>query len=164
RGLAFLDLGDTAKAIEDLSAAAETPQVGVKARAALEEARRRASGRKTPAEEDPEALLARLGELLPRAAAGDAAAEKEATTLARGSGALRGAPRGVPRLRAGARGRLLPLPRPRRRARQRPVAHAGLRAGPRRVPLRLSQARGRRRGALSPRRAAPCPRRLQAGG
>ena len=76
RGLAFLDLGDTAKAIEDLSAAAETPQVGVKARAALEEARRRASGRKTPAEEDPEALLARLGELLPRAAAGDAAAEK----------------------------------------------------------------------------------------
>src|SRR5438046_6662966 len=90
RGLAFLDLGDTAKAIEDLSAAAETPQVGVKARAALEEARRRASGRKTPAEEDPEALLARLGELLPRAAAGDAAAEKGATTLARGLAARAG--------------------------------------------------------------------------
>ena len=46
RGLAFLELGDTAKAIEDLSAAADTPQVGAKARAALEEARRRASGRK----------------------------------------------------------------------------------------------------------------------
>src|SRR5439155_1614051 len=84
RGLAFLELGDTAKAIEDLSAAAETPQVGAKARAALEEARRRASGRKAPAEEDPEALLAHLGELVPRAAGGDAAAEKQATALARG--------------------------------------------------------------------------------
>ena len=90
RGLAFLDLGDTAKAIEDLSAAAETPQVGAKARAALEEARRRASGRKAPAEEDPEALLAHLGELVPRAAGGDAAAEKQATALARGLAARAG--------------------------------------------------------------------------
>ena len=90
RGLAFLELGDTAKAIEDLSAAAETPQVGAKARAALEEARRRASGRKGSAEEDPEALLARLGELVPRAAGGDAAAEKQATALARGLAARAG--------------------------------------------------------------------------
>src|SRR5439155_255764 len=90
RGLAFLELGDTAKAIEDLSAAAETPQVGAKARAALEEARRRASGRKAPAEEDPEALLAHLGELVPRAAGGDAAAEKQATALARGLAARAG--------------------------------------------------------------------------
>ena len=91
RGLAFLELGDTAKAIEDLSAAAETPQVGAKARAALEEARRRASGRKGSAEEDPEALLARLGDLLPRTTAGDAAVEKDATALARGL-AARGGP------------------------------------------------------------------------
>src|SRR5439155_214503 len=91
RGLAFLELGDTAKAIEDLSAAADTPQVGAKARAALEEARRRASGRKGSAEEDPEALLARLGDLLPRATGGDAAVEKDATTLARGL-AARGGP------------------------------------------------------------------------
>ena len=91
RGLAFLELGDTAKAIEDLSAAADTPQVGAKARAALEEARRRASGRKGSAEEDPEALLARLGDLLPRATGGDAAVEKDATALARGL-AARGGP------------------------------------------------------------------------
>src|SRR5205823_5415679 len=75
----------------DLSAAADTPQVGAKARAALEEARRRASGRKGSAEEDPEALLARLGDLLPRTTAGDAAVEKDATTLARGL-AARGGP------------------------------------------------------------------------
>ncbi len=91
RGLAFLELGDTAKAIEDLSAAADTPQVGAKARAALEEARRRASGRKGSAEEDPEALLARLGDLLLRTTAGDAAGEKDATALARGL-AARGGP------------------------------------------------------------------------
>ena len=91
RGLAFLELGDTAKAIEDLSAAADTPQVGAKARAALEEARRRASGRKGSAEEDPEALLARLGDLLPRTTAGDAAVEKDTTALARGL-AARGGP------------------------------------------------------------------------
>ena len=61
------------------------------ARAALEEARRRASGRKGSAEEDPEALLARLGDLLPRATGGGAAVEKDATTLARGL-AARGGP------------------------------------------------------------------------
>jgi tetratricopeptide (TPR) repeat protein len=91
RGLAFLDLGETAKAIEDLSAAAETPQVGARARAALEEARRRASGKQGPAGEDPEALLARLGDLLPRAAAGAVSVEKDATALARGL-AARGGP------------------------------------------------------------------------
>ena len=91
RGLAFLDLGETGKAIEDLSAAAGTPQVGAKARAALEEAQRRASGRKAPSENGPEVLLARLGELLPRAATGDAAAEKDTTALARGL-AARGGP------------------------------------------------------------------------
>jgi len=91
RGLAFLDLGETAKAIEDLAAASAEPRVGAKARAALEEARRRAAGAKAPAESDPEALLARLGERLPRAAAGDPTADKEATALARGLAARGGA-------------------------------------------------------------------------
>ena len=84
RGLAFLDLGETAKAIEDLSAAAEEPRVGAKARAALEEARRRGASKQAPTENDPEAQLARLGDLLQRTASGDAAAEKVATDLARG--------------------------------------------------------------------------------
>ncbi len=85
RGLAFLDLGDNAKAIEDLTTATEEPRVGAKARAALDEARRRASGGKqAPAETDPEAQLAHLGDLLARAGAGEAAAEKDTTQLARG--------------------------------------------------------------------------------
>jgi tetratricopeptide (TPR) repeat protein len=91
RGLAFLDLGETAKAMADLAAAAEEPRVGAKARAALEEARRRGTGKQAPAETDPETLLTRLGDLLPRAAAGDAGAEKDATALARGL-AARGGP------------------------------------------------------------------------
>ena len=91
RGLAFLDLGDTGKAIEDLRAASEQPGVGPKAHAALEEAQRRAGGKAAPAANDPETLLVRLGEVLPRAAGGDAGAEKEATTLARGL-AVRGGP------------------------------------------------------------------------
>jgi tetratricopeptide (TPR) repeat protein len=90
RGLAFLDLGERGKAIEDLQAAVEQPRVAAKARAALEEARRR-SGAKAAEETGPDALLGRLGELLPKAAGGDAAAEKEATTLARGL-AVRGGP------------------------------------------------------------------------
>jgi tetratricopeptide (TPR) repeat protein len=91
RGLAFLDLGDTGKAIEDLTAAAEEPRVAAKARAALEEARRRATGRQAPAENEPEAQLARLGDLLERAARGDAGAEKDTTALARGLAARGGA-------------------------------------------------------------------------
>jgi TolA-binding protein len=91
RGLAFMDLGEHGKAIEDLTAASNEPRVGAKARAALEEARRRAAGRRTPAAEDPDALLGRLTDLLPRAASGDAAAEKDATALARGL-AARGGP------------------------------------------------------------------------
>src|SRR5581483_8708975 len=67
------------------------PRTAAKARAALAEARRRASGQKEPAAEDPEALLARLGDLVSAAAAGDLAAEKDATALARGL-AARGGP------------------------------------------------------------------------
>src|SRR5207249_2965075 len=93
RGLAFLDLGETAKAIEDLEAATQAgaPAVAAKARGALEEARRRTAGRAAPAENEPEQLLARLGELVPRAAAGETSVEKDATALARGL-AARGGP------------------------------------------------------------------------
>ncbi|TMA97873.1 MAG: hypothetical protein E6J70_15020 [Deltaproteobacteria bacterium] len=93
RGLAFLDLGETAKAVEDLEAATQAgaPAVAGKARAALEEARRRAAGRAAPAENEPEQLLARLGELVPRAAGGETGVEKDATALARGL-AARGGP------------------------------------------------------------------------
>src|SRR5262249_6237825 len=91
RGLAFLDLGDQAKAMADLQAAADDPHTATKAKAALAEARRRTSGGKTePPENDPETLLTHLGDLLPRAADGDAAAEKDATTLARGLAARGG--------------------------------------------------------------------------
>lgn len=93
RGLAFLDLGENAKAIEDLRAASEQPGVGARARAALEEARRRGAGGKPSAAapaDDPQALLGRLGDLLPRAAGGEAASEKEVTTLARGLAARGG--------------------------------------------------------------------------
>jgi hypothetical protein len=61
RGLAFMELGDYAKATEDLTAAAEESSTAGKAKAALEETKRRAAGGKKPApEEDPDALLARL--------------------------------------------------------------------------------------------------------
>jgi tetratricopeptide (TPR) repeat protein len=91
RGLAFMDLGDYKKAIEDLSAAVEEGRVSAKARPALEEAKRRAAGKKPgePAPDDPEAMVGKLGELLGRA--GDDATQKEATTLARGL-AARGGP------------------------------------------------------------------------
>src|SRR5439155_625063 len=46
---------------------------------------------RSPRWRDPEVLTPRLGELLPRAATGDAAAEKDATALARGL-AARGGP------------------------------------------------------------------------
>jgi hypothetical protein len=91
RGLAFLDLGEIKNAIEDLEAAAADPRTAAKARAALAEARRRASGQKEPAADNPEALLVRLGDLVSAAAAGDLAAEKDATALARGL-AARGGP------------------------------------------------------------------------
>jgi tetratricopeptide (TPR) repeat protein len=90
RGLAFLDLGETAKAIEDLTAASGEATVASKAKAALEEARRRGTGKQGPAENEPENLLTRLGDLLPRAAGGDTAAERDATTLARGLAARGG--------------------------------------------------------------------------
>ncbi len=90
RGLAFLDLGDTQKAIEDLSAAVEEGRIAAKARPALEEARRRAAGGKaTAAENDPETLLARVGDLV-AATGNDPAREKDATALARGLAARGG--------------------------------------------------------------------------
>jgi tetratricopeptide (TPR) repeat protein len=94
RGLAYLDLGDVAKASEDLEAAAKDPRTAAKAKVALAELRRRGGGggpdAKAPAPDDPEVLVARLGDLIGRAAAGDAGAEKEASALARGLAARGG--------------------------------------------------------------------------
>ncbi len=84
RGLAFMELGDYAKATEDLTGAAEENSTAGKAKAALEEAKRRAAGKKAAKEEDPEALLARLTGLLKETAGGDAKTEAQATELARG--------------------------------------------------------------------------------
>jgi tetratricopeptide (TPR) repeat protein len=90
RGLAFMELGEYAKAEEDLGAAAAEAPTAAKAKVALAEARRRAAGRKAPAAEDPEALLARLGGLLRDAAGGDPKVEAQATELARGLAARGG--------------------------------------------------------------------------
>jgi len=91
RGLAFMDLGEYAKAIEDLQLASNESRVAIKARSALEEARRRAGGGKERSPElDPEQLLARLADILPRAAAGETNADKDALDLARGLAARGG--------------------------------------------------------------------------
>lgn len=91
RGLAFMDLGEHSKAIADLEGAARLPRTAAKAKTALTEARRLAGGGRR-AEQPPsrEELLAKLEGLLPKAARGDATAEKEATDLARGLAASGG--------------------------------------------------------------------------
>lgn len=100
QGLAFLDLGDWAKATEHLQAAAKYAKIAPKAKAALAEVKRRAAGGKPDAvapepqkapEITPESLQTELEGLLPKAAAGDAGAEKRATELARGLAARGGA-------------------------------------------------------------------------
>ena len=84
RGLAFMDLGQYGNAIADLEAAAADRRTAGKARAALAEARRRASGAK-PVKKPPGPadLLERLRAMLPRAT-GNSNTAKEATELARG--------------------------------------------------------------------------------
>jgi tetratricopeptide (TPR) repeat protein len=84
RGLAFMELGEYAKATEDLTAAAAESSTAGKAKAALEETKRRAQGKKAAAAtvEDPEALLAKLTGLLKEAK--DPKSEAAATELARG--------------------------------------------------------------------------------
>jgi tetratricopeptide (TPR) repeat protein len=89
RGLAFLDLGNLGQAREDLEAAAKDPRTASKAKAALGELERRQTGKKAPAVDDPEALLARMTDALPKAA-GDPALEKDTTELARGLAARGG--------------------------------------------------------------------------
>ena len=89
RGLAFLDLGNYAQAREDLQAAAKDSHTQTKARAALAELERRQTGKKTPVAEDPDALLSRLVDALPKAAT-DPGLEKETTELARGLAARGG--------------------------------------------------------------------------
>ena len=90
RGLAFMELGEWAKAREDLEAAAGESRTSAKAKAALDELARRQGGKKAAPEDDPEALVARLADVLPRAAE-EAAVEKDATALARGLAARGGA-------------------------------------------------------------------------
>jgi TolA-binding protein len=92
RGLAFLDMGNYAQAREDLEAAAKDGRTASKARAALAELERRQGGKKTPAgppPDDPEALLAKMTDALPKAAT-DPATEKDVTQLARGLAARGG--------------------------------------------------------------------------
>jgi tetratricopeptide (TPR) repeat protein len=93
RGLAYMDAGNYKSAIDDLGEAAGKAQTRTKAQAALAEAKRRAGGQFAPTPPpppDPEALLTRMAELLPQASGGSAAAEKEATELARGLAAKGG--------------------------------------------------------------------------
>jgi tetratricopeptide (TPR) repeat protein len=92
RGLAYLDMGNFAQAKEDLDAAARDPRTASKAKAALAELERRRSGKTTPAPpvDETAALLAKMTDALPKAAAGDVALEKTATELARGLAARGG--------------------------------------------------------------------------
>lgn len=102
QGLAFMDLGDWAKATAHLQAAAKLPKLAGRSKAALAEVKRRAAGGdpdkpdtpapepEKPPEVTPESLLGDLKGLLPKAAQGDAAAEKRATELARGLAARGG--------------------------------------------------------------------------
>jgi tetratricopeptide (TPR) repeat protein len=91
RGLAFLDMGNYSQAREDLEAAAKDPRTAGKAKAALAELERRQTGKKTaaPAADDPEVLLGRMTDTLPKAG-GDPAIEKTTTELARGLAARGG--------------------------------------------------------------------------
>ncbi len=95
RGLAYMDLGDWAKATADLEQASSESRTATRAKSALAEVARRKAGGKAPeappqpAPDDPETLFGQLGDRLPKVP-GDAAAEKDATALARGL-AARGA-------------------------------------------------------------------------
>lgn len=97
RGLAYLDLGDWAKARADLREAAGMPRTAQKAKVALAEVDRRAAGGKEPTNEppppdpnDPEILAGKLADWLPKAP-NDASLQKDAFDLARGL-AARGGP------------------------------------------------------------------------
>jgi tetratricopeptide (TPR) repeat protein len=89
RGLAFLDMGNFSQAREDLEAAAKDPRTSSKAKAALAELDRRQTGKKTPVVDQPEDLLAKMVDALPKAAT-DPAVEKDTTALARGLAARGG--------------------------------------------------------------------------
>ena len=163
RGLAFLDLGEYPKAIEDLTAAAERAALGGEgARRARGGAPARGGGKREPGgRTTPRRCSRRLGELLPRGAGGDAAAEKDATTLARGlaarGGAVAGARQSVGRREARRRRRaasleLRPLP-PRRSS----PSTADAAPTSRRSSRASAEVTRRRARALAAR--APLPRR-----
>ncbi|HEV7732364.1 MAG TPA: tetratricopeptide repeat protein [Candidatus Binatia bacterium] len=96
RGLAYMDMGDWGKATADLEQASSEAKTASRAKAALAEVARRKAGGKAPeappqpAPDDPEVLATGLAERLPKVP-GDAAAEKDAATLARGLAARGGA-------------------------------------------------------------------------
>jgi tetratricopeptide (TPR) repeat protein len=82
RGLAYLDLAQYGDATNDLEAAAKLPRTAAKAKAALAEVKRRASGGKAPAAPDPAQRLEQLRSML--LAARDAPAKGiEAMEMAR---------------------------------------------------------------------------------
>lgn len=89
RGLAYLDLGNWSQARDDLEQAARDGRTASKAKAALAELERRQTGKKSPPVDDPETLLARMADALPKAAT-DPAVEKDTTALARGLAARGG--------------------------------------------------------------------------
>lgn len=95
RGLAYMDLGEKAKAQEDFEQAAKESRTATKAKAALEELKRRGAGgqapppKAEPAPDDPEVLLGKLGTELPKAAE-DPGRQQDTTALARGLAARGG--------------------------------------------------------------------------
>ena len=92
RGLAYLDLGNWSQAKEDLEQAARDPRTASKGKAALAEMERRKTGKPAPTAppaDDPETLLGRMTDALPKAAT-DPAVEKDTTALARGLAARGG--------------------------------------------------------------------------
>jgi tetratricopeptide (TPR) repeat protein len=90
RGLAYMDLGNFAKARDDLKAAASKSRTAAKAKVALAELERRESGKPEPPPQDTDAmLLGKLSDGLPNAAE-KPGADKEITELARGLAARGG--------------------------------------------------------------------------
>jgi TolA-binding protein len=90
RGLAYMDLGNWAKARDDLKSAASKSRTAAKAKVALAELERRETGKPEPPPQDTDAvLLGKLSDGLPNAAE-KPGADKEITELARGLAARGG--------------------------------------------------------------------------
>src|SRR5262249_1130781 len=91
RGLAYMDLGDLAKARQDLQAAAGKSRTAAKAKAALAALERKARGEPEPPPQGRDAMLVgKVADGLPNAAAAKPDADKDITQLARGLAARGG--------------------------------------------------------------------------